>query len=259
MLSVLICSHNGGGYLRSALESIFKCGLNEFEVVIVDDCSSDGSFKFLDEIDTGDVDVKVIRNEHKLGLAKSLNIAFAESRFEVLARMDSDDISEPGRLKAQLEYLQCHPEIDILGSNALLINSESRVIGKSSVPLVHDDIVKALGFRNPMIHPSVVMRRRVLERLSGYDETLPKAQDLDLWHRAANAGFKFMNLPECLIRYRVDLNKPLSTIFRGFRVSLGYAIRNRSFRGVIFSVLDLGKYVLIRGGLYTPRSMRQKR
>lgn len=258
MISVLMSVYNHSDFLNSTFISVFNQDSVEFELICVDDCSSDGGLESLSSQLLSRTELKIVTNEENLGLAKSLNRAFEISKFNYIARIDADDLCRPDRFEKQLAFLKANPDIDIVGSNAMLIDRNGVIVGQTNVPTNHESILDSLEVRNPMIHPSILMRRSVLEVLGGYDDTLRKAQDLDLWHRAAKAGFKFANLPDCLISYRVDLDKSFSTIFRGFWVSLRHAVRNRSFRGVAFSVIDLGKYLLIRGGLYTPRSMRQK-
>ena len=108
-----------------------------------------------------------------------------------------------------------------------------------------------------MIHPSIVIKKSVLEELRGYDEKLRKAQDLDLWSRADNSGKIFYNMQEYLIKYRIDLDKSYSTIFKGFKVSFLKAFRYRSVKGIVWSILELTRYLLVKIKLYTPKSMRK--
>jgi glycosyltransferase EpsE len=258
MISVLISVFNDRKFIFDSTNSLFPRSVEDSEIILVDDCSSDGSSEFLQELADKYPYVKIIKNSVNMGLAKSLNIALSHAKYDYIARIDADDMCEPRRLQAQLNYMLAHQEIDILGSNATLIDMQSNTVGQSNVPLDHDSIVKALKYRNPMIHPSIMMKRNALEQLGGYNESLRKAQDLDLWHRAVKAGLIFANLPEPLIRYRIDLDKPTKTIISGFLVSSKHAIKNRSFKGIAFSVIDLVKYFLIKLKLYTPRSIRKR-
>jgi len=258
MISVLVSVFNQDEFICKSIKSIL-CSIGDgSEILVVNDCSTDSSLKALKSTVEKDSKILWINNEQNLGLPKSLNKAFIQSKYEYIARMDADDICEPNRFKVQLEYMLEHPDVDILGSNAILIDMQSNVIGETDMPLDHESIVKALEYRNPMIHPTIIMKRVVLEKLGGYDESLRKAQDLDLWHRAAKAGFKFVNLPDCLIQYRVDLDKPTKTIIKGFRVSFSHAARNKSLKGMVLSVVDFVKCFLIKFHLYTPRSLRGK-
>jgi glycosyltransferase EpsE len=258
VFSIVMSVYNNEKTLSLTVDSVLNQTYKNFEFIIVNDCSTDNSYKIIKKYKEQDNRIIVIKNPINLGLAKSLNIAFSHAQYNYISRMDADDICEPNRFKVQLEYMLAHPEIDILGSNATLIDMDSGVIGKTDVPLNHDSIIKALEYRNPMIHPTIMMKREVLETLGGYDKKLRKAQDLDLWHRATKAGFKFANLSDCLIQYRVDLDKPTKTILKGFWVSFSNAIKSRSVKGIAFSMIDLVKYFLIKLKLYTPMSMRNK-
>tara|TARA_R110001583_G_scaffold24994_1_gene90908 strand:- start:1223 stop:2002 length:780 start_codon:yes stop_codon:yes gene_type:complete len=258
MISILLSTFNSEKTIIRSLYSILSSSFPDFELIVIDDGSKDFTKKLVLELSVNDNRFLVKSNSCNLGLAKSLNLAFSYAKHDYIARMDADDICKPYRLKVQLEYMLAHPEIDILGGNSELIDSHSNVIGKTNLPLDHDSIIKALEYRNPMVHPAVMMKREVLEKLGGYDERLRKAQDLDLWHRAAKAGFRFANLSDYLIQYRVDLNKSSKTILKGFSVSISHAIRNRSLKGVFFSGLDLVKYFIIKFKLYTPKSLRNR-
>lgn len=259
MVSVIMSVYRQEEYISECLDSLISSQAGIDKIIVIDDFSDDDSISVVEKYSRLNQSIMVVRNPANLGLAKSLNRGVSLCDSNYIARIDSDDICLPNRIALQLDYMSNHPDVDILGSNATLIDMNSEVIGQTDVPLSHDEIVSALEFRNPMIHPSIMMKRSVLEKLAGYDESLRKAQDLDLWHRAAKAGFRFANLPDCLIKYRVDLNKSSKTIIKGFFVSFGYALKNRSIKGVIFSCIDLGKYFLIKLGLYTPRSLRGKR
>lgn len=263
MISVLMSVFNSDKYIRDSLVSVIETVSPKLEVILVDDGSVDDTknivLHFLESENGLEKDLIFIENAENVGLPKSLNKAFSKSKCNYIARMDGDDVCLPDRFSRQLRFMLENNEIDILGSNAILIDSDSQVVGKTDVPLQHEDIVKALAYKNPIIHPSVIMKREVLEKLGGYDEALLKAQDLDLWHRAAKFGFRFANMPDFLIQYRVDLEKkPIKTVFKGFRVSFSHAVRNRSVKGAVFSLIDLIKYFLIKLNVYTPRSIRKK-
>jgi hypothetical protein len=173
--------------------------------------------------------------------------------------MDGDDICEPNRFVKQLNYLINNPNIDILGSNASLINMNSDKIGQTDMPLIHDNIIKRLEFNNPMIHPSIIMRSKVLNQLGGYDEKLMRAQDLDLWHRASKHGFKFSNINDSLIRYRVNQNPPIKTLILSFSVEFKNALINRSLKGAIYSFLVLLKNLLTKYNIYIPKALKKSK
>ena len=259
MISVILSFFNSQDTLAHSIQSVLDQSYSDFELILIDDFSSDNSYKIASNFAKSDSRVFLIKNNSNLGLARSLNLAIRHSRFPYLARIDADDICYHDRLQIQFNFLQNNPEIDILGSNAVLIDEAGVKVGQTDIPLGHDEILSAIRYRNPMLHPTVIMKRDVFECLNGYDEKLRKAQDLDLWQRAVMSGYVFGNLSSCLIMYRQVLQKPAATILKGFKISFFYALKNRSLIGLVLSFVDLVKYFLIKVGLYEPRVRRKNK
>lgn len=200
-VSVLLSVHNGRPYLPAAVESVLGQGFTDFEFVIIDDASDDGSWQYLSGL--RDRRLRLYRNPDRAGLTRSLNTGLGLVRGEYVARMDADDISEPDRLRRQVEFLHTRPEIGILGTSRLLIDEAGALVSIAVAPA--DDLAvrwKCL-LGNPFAHSTVMIRRSVLEtnRLR-YDETFRTAQDYELWSRllARTCG---ANLTEPLLRYRL--------------------------------------------------------
>lgn len=244
--------------LSLTLESVLSQTYRDFEFIIVDDCSTDNSVKIIEEYQQRDSRIIFIKNKMNFGLPKSLNEATNVAKGNYIARIDGDDICMLDRFEKQLKYMNDNPHIDILGTGAILIDQMGNEVGSALMPQTNDKIKKAIRYKNPMIHPSIVMKKSVLESLHGYDEKLRKAQDLDLWVRAIYAKKVFHNLQEPLIKYRVDLNKSYSTVFKGFKVSFLKALKYGSVKGIIWSLLEVVRQILTKSKLYTPRSLRQK-
>jgi glycosyltransferase involved in cell wall biosynthesis len=257
MLSIIMSVYNNEKTLSLAINSILNQTYKEFKFIIVDDCSTDNSVEIIQEYQKQDSRIVLIKNESNLGLPKSLNKAIEVSKYDYIARIDGDDICMLDRFEKQMAYIKSNPHIDILGTGAILIDQQGIDVGKVLMPESDEEIKKAIRYKNPMIHPSIIMKKSVLEELSGYDENLRKAQDLDLWSRAVDSGKVFYNMQEYLIKYRIDLDKSYSTIFKGFKVSFLKAFYNKSLIGALWSLLELFKYILIKQKLYKPRSMRK--
>lgn len=203
-ISVLMASHNGAKYLRQSLDSILSQTFSDFELIIVDDASTDKTLKILEEYAKKDSRLKVCINEENKGLTASLNIALKQisADTEYICRMDDDDICEQNRFEKQIEYFMANSQIGIVGSNAIIIDDKNMIIGKRKVPAEHNKILATLPRYNPIIHPSVMIRREVLEKVGGYNEKYRTSQDYALWFRLAADGVKFANLQECLLKYR---------------------------------------------------------
>lgn len=201
-ISVLMTVYNAGNYLRPAIDSILCQDADDFELVVVDDGSRDGSAELLAGLT--DPRVALIRAPHA-GLVTALNLGIKKTRGAYIARMDQDDIARPDRLRVQSAYLDRHPEIGILCSNVRIINGEGRVTGQQRARIesrakLRDGLLYRAAMK-PIIHPSVMMRREVVDRLGGYRE-FSSAEDRDFWLRASRE-FEFYRLEEELLDYRI--------------------------------------------------------
>lgn len=195
--------HNGQPYLMEAVDSILGQSFRDFEFVIVDDASTDGSRDLLAK--SLDERVRLLTNKKQQGLAKSLNIGLAEAKGEYIARMDHDDISLPHRLQRQVAFLDEHAEIDILGCWARTIGRQPPQTWR--YPIQDEEIRSEFMFSSPLVHSSVMWRRETFEqRQLRYDETTARAQDFELWTRAAE-WVKFANLGSVLLHYRVHADQ----------------------------------------------------
>jgi glycosyltransferase involved in cell wall biosynthesis len=196
-------------YLPEAVTSILSQSMGDFELVIVDDASTDATPQYLIEgghstLWKRDSRVRVLRNKTNLGVAESLNRGLDACHGEYIARMDADDIAEPDRLSTQLEFLESHPDIGIVGSSRLLIDESGRPI--RNAPAMSDDLSirwKCL-LGNPLPHPTVMFRRKILEQHSlRYDAAFRSAQDYELWTRLLQVT-RAANISRPLLRYRVS-------------------------------------------------------
>ncbi len=208
-ISIIMPVHNGENYLRPAMESIFGQTLSNFEFIIINDGSTDNTEKVINSYK--DRRVILLNNKERIGVSKSLNRAVEISRGEYIARMDADDISLPKRLEKQFIFLENHKEIGVLGSNAYLINSEGKEIGKYIRPDSLVLIKWTALFSNPMIHPSIMARTLILKE-NKYDERLKNGQDYELWSRLIfTKNISFVNLNEPLLKYRIHTESVTQT------------------------------------------------
>ena len=198
-VSVLMSVHNGMPWLGEAVESVLAQTWRDFELVIVDDGSTDGTADFLARL----TDPRVhLLTQARAGLTASLNRAVRESTGRLVGRMDADDMARPERLARQVEFLNAHPEVGLLGSGCREVTVSGAVVRTLRPPL-DDAALRARLIRvNPFIHSSVVIRRDVLDRVGLYDERLAVAQDYDLWLRVARVT-RMANLPDPLVTRRL--------------------------------------------------------
>lgn len=202
-VTVLMAVYNDEAHLSEAVTSILTQDFNDFELLIIDDASTDGSSAILRKLTLHDPRIKVIRNDVNNGLGQALALGVKEARGDYVIRMDADDLAVPGRLRRQVEYLDQHPQIDILGGGAVEIDYAGTVGPRRVMPLEHDRIVGSI-WACPLIHPTVAFRRRRVLAAGNYNPALRRRQDYELWFRCVREGLRFANLAEPLVYYRFD-------------------------------------------------------
>jgi glycosyltransferase involved in cell wall biosynthesis len=200
-ITVLMAVHNAERHVAEAIASVSRQTFRDFELLVIDDGSTDGTAAIVNRID--DPRVRYLPAERRLGLPGALNLGMENSSSPLLARHDHDDVSDPERFGRQVAYLEGHPEVAIVGSRARLIDEAGREIGRVDRCLEDISIRWYHLLDNPFIHSSVMFRRAVIwSELSGYDARLPSSEDHDLWSRVLqrHAG---ANLPDRLLSYRL--------------------------------------------------------
>ena len=194
--------HNGRDYLAEAIDSVLGQTFADFEFLIVDDGSIDGSAAMLEAYAARDDRVHVISQANQ-GLTRSLNTALALAKGEFIARFDADDVSLPDRFQRQVTALRLDPDMVLLGTEVELITHDGLRLGIRRHAGEHDEIRRRLllGDGGALTHPVVMMRRSAVEAVGGYDESFPVGQDLDLFLRLTEVG-KAANLAETLLLWR---------------------------------------------------------
>lgn len=201
-VSVLMPVHDGEKYIQQAVESIRSQTYSDFEFIIVDDGSSDNTVPMLEKYAAEDSRIVLVFNKTNLGLARSLNYGLDLAKGEYIARMDADDISLPERLAAQVFFLDAHPEVGILGTAASLIDSQGMLGHLIQYPERHATLCWIMCFfENPIIHPSVMFRRKLVVEMGGYDEKYVTSQDFDLWSRM-EVSTKLANIQDVYLHLR---------------------------------------------------------
>ncbi len=202
-ITVLMAVHNGEQFLEEACQSVLGQDWHDFELLIVDDASTDVTSGILERLRRGDPRIRVIRNDANAGLTVSLNRGLREARGELVARIDADDLCTPCRLSLQKRYLDQHPLFTVVGSAATLVDETGAVAGRERPGYTEGEVLANMFFSNPLTHSSVMFRRADIVALGSYDESFARAQDYDLWLRCVAAGKKIGLLPEALVSHRL--------------------------------------------------------
>ncbi len=199
-ITVLMPVYNGERYLREAIDSVLNQTFTDFELLIVNDSSTDGSLEIAKTYD--DPRIRLIENEYNLGVVATRNKGLASSRGEYIAMLDCDDVAFPSRLAEQAAFLDTHPEFSMIGSWVEIINESGRSTGdvwKLNAPA--EKVPSILLFHNYFAQSSVFIRKRSLPEVC-YRPGFPGTEDYDLWVRMA-AVSKVWNIPRVLVKYRV--------------------------------------------------------
>jgi len=199
LVSVIMATRNRAGFLKESVGSIVAQTYAFFEFLIVDDASSDGTPDVLGEYAARDPRVRVLRNDSNVGPAKSRNKALREAQGRYVAILDDTDIALPERLRLQVDFLENNPSYALVGSWVLEESRGSSYLRK--LPIDSVAIKRALIFRNPFVHSTVMMRKEVLDKVGLYDERWKYAHDYELYFRIASS-YNIANLPIVLSRNR---------------------------------------------------------
>lgn len=203
LVSVLLPVHNAAAYIKPAIESILKQSFSGFELLIINDGSTDNSAELIYSFN--DPRIIYINNERNLGLIASLNKGIHLAKGKYIARMDADDLSLPGRFQLQVTKMESDSGIAVLASFVDFINEDGEVTGtwNTDREAVSEEAIRRLMPQtNCIAHPTVMMRADVAKKFL-YLENQKGAEDWDLWLRILAAGKRIAKLPEVLLHYRV--------------------------------------------------------
>jgi glycosyltransferase involved in cell wall biosynthesis len=202
-VSVVMPVFRGEQYLREALESVLRQTFTDIECIIICDEPTPETNQLLSWYENEDTRVRVISNPRRIGLIASLNLGCRQSRGEYIARMDADDIAEPERFIRQVQFLDLHPEVGVVGTQTLLIDGTGEPVRGVKLPTEPAVIRWHALFENCLYHPSVMIRKEVLEEVGYYNEEATTIEDFDLWSRIQKIA-DLANLPDPLLRYRIN-------------------------------------------------------
>lgn len=228
-VSVLMPVYNAADTVRLALVSLQRRTLTDFEVVAVDDGSTDETGEIVDEMSSSDARIRPIHLPHA-GLIPALNAGIEACRGDLIARMDADDICHHERLRLQVEYMREQPDVSVCGCLVRSFPRSSiregflRYEGWLNSLTTHDQIARDIFIESPVAHPSAMMRTADLRELGGYRE-MGWPEDYDLWLRSFTAGKRFGKVARTLVFWR---ESPGRLTFTDSRYSLENFVRAKA-------------------------------
>lgn len=240
LISVVMPAYNAQKYLSIAIESILNQTFKEFELIIINDASSDKTLSIIKSFAKKDSRVKIINNDTRLDIAGSLNKGISAASSEIIARMDADDISLPNRLEVQYKLINDSKRIAAVGANIVVMDPQEKDISARSYPEKSKDLKKCFFKYSPFAHPVVMFRKKFFDEVGGYDPKYSPTEDLDLWFRMG-MKHEFKSVPQLLLRYRLSESSSSHSIIRNlemlvFRIRIK-AIVKYGYRPNIFDII----------------------
>ncbi len=187
-------------YLVEAIDSVFAQDFDRWELVIVEDPSDRISKAIINEYE--DQRIRYFLQPDRSSLVEQLNRGLAEARANIIARLDADDVCESNRLSSQFEFLERHPEIDLVGCQLTIIDERGERYAERDYPVDSRRVSMGMQFRNAIAHPAATFRKQPVLELGGYDGNFRHVEDYELWLRMIKNGSQLSNLPTRLLRYR---------------------------------------------------------
>jgi glycosyltransferase involved in cell wall biosynthesis len=196
-------TYNNGLFLVDAIESILNQTFPDFEFIIFDDGSTDNTSDILDYYRFRDKRIKILKSKINYGRGEARNrLIHAKTRSDLIAIMDSDDISMPNRFEKQIDFLDQHPDIHVLGTQVVNVDEDGHpTINQTKLPLTHGLLAWSLTYSVPFCNPSVMLRCSIIDKVGLY-KLDSAVEDADYWARSIFWG-RFANLSDVLLQYRM--------------------------------------------------------
>ena len=230
MISILLPFRNAAATLDAAIASIATQTFSEWELLLLDNASDDGSTEMAKAWRERDPRITLLQEQH-IGIAHALNTGLQRATTPYIARMDADDISHPERLAQQFAYMEAHPEVGVLGTRTRFETSVQKSSGmawfvnwQNAILSPHEHYVKRF-VDAPLAHPTVMFRKELVDRFGGYS-TDPLPEDHELWLRWMDAGVRFAKLPDDLLTWN-DHQHRLSRTHANYSVDAFFTTKAR--------------------------------
>lgn len=224
--------HNAGRYLEPAIESVERQTYRSWELVVIDDCSTDGAIEQLAR--DWDDRVQLFRNETNLGAAGSRNVALEHARGQYIAIQDADDVARPDRLQLSMAVFESYPETCVAFGDHEIIDANDSVLGRSHAPATHEGAALRLRETMPFGHSTVVARRACVTEHGRYDTSYEPAEDYKLFASMLLGGCRFRSVDAVVLGYRdheLGISKTRVTKLRQARTLVSRRVRESPVSG----------------------------
>lgn len=249
-LTVIMPAFRAAATIERAIASVVAQTFKDWELIVVDDASTDETAAIAERLAVGDSRIRVIRLEQNQGAAAAMNYGWRTTLAPFVAINDADDESLPSRLAAQITFMQSHPEVDVLGGGAQFVDDAGRTLSWVRHPAVHAELVERRWRQSPFVHSTVMMRREFLTATGGYQAGMRLAEDYDLWMRGFAAGnFRYHNLREILVVYRA---RPVQR-WKMIRASAGARVKASRRENRMMTGWSAALWILFNGALEQSR------
>lgn len=203
LVSIILPTHNGARFIRRAIESVRAQSVKDWELIIINDGSTDATGSLITEIAAIEPRIRILHFTSNKGIQKALNEGLLQAKAEYIARIDDDDVwADAKKIEKQLQYLAEHPDCVLVGTGLIVQNEDGDELYRFLNPITDEEIRRRILYRNCFSHSTVLFKKAAALTFNGYDESEQAlhTEDYDLWLKLGTIG-TFVNLPEYLVRF----------------------------------------------------------
>lgn len=257
LISVIIPVYNARNFFEQAIDSIIRQTYINWELIIVDDCSTDESAEVACAYARRDSRIRVFKTDRRLPVGAVANLALKKARGQFIARMDADDVALPDRLADQLHFLQAHPQVIGVGGQCELIDEDDNVLGYRRFPVHPKEVEEMMFYNYPVQSPTFMVRASALPRdFVWYEDKVESAEEHELLFKLRQYG-EIANVPEVTLQYRIHSNNtsrqhPKRDFFHIFGVRFGAILKYGYIPSFLGFIKSIGEVVVIS---LTPEKM----
>lgn len=215
-ISIIMPVWNDERFILDSIQSVLNQTFKNFELIIINDASTDNSLRLIQEKANLDKRIKVLSLKKNLGMANALNEAIKYSKGEYIARMDSDDLMYENRIEEQVKYMNNNEDVEVLSCLGTYLGVNGNNFGVTSTEIINHQSFKHLIRNNKpigLLHPGTVFKKKIVQEIGGYNKIFWPAEDIDLWNRLALKGHVIYVQKKILMKYRIHENSIITSKF----------------------------------------------